>query len=121
VAQVLIVEDDDDVASLVRDVLARDGYDIRVGRDGGEGLDLAREHRPDLVLLDWMMPVKSGIEVCEELRSDEGFATTRIVMLTARRADEDRERAMAAGADDYLVKPFLPRALRSRVAELLAG
>ena len=75
-------------------MLARDGYDIRVGRDGGEGLELARAQHPDLVLLDWMMPVKTGIEVCEELRSDVDFATTRIVMLTARRTDEDRARAL---------------------------
>ena len=120
-AQVLIVEDDEDVASLVREVLARDGYDIRGGRDGGEGIELARAQHPDLVLLDWMMPVKTGIEVCEELRSDVDFATTRIVMLTARRTEEDRERALAAGADDYLVKPFLPRELRTRVAAILSS
>lgn len=116
---VLVVEDDSDVAGLVHHVLAAAGYDVAVAADGGAGLDAAYERTPDVIVLDWMMPVKTGIEVCAALRGDDRFRSTRIMMLTARSADEDIARAKAAGADDYFVKPFTPRALRARVAALL--
>jgi DNA-binding response OmpR family regulator len=72
-----------------------------------------------MVILDWMMPVKTGIEVCSTLRADPEFAGTRIMMITARSSPQDISRARAAGADDYFVKPFTPRELRARVATLL--
>lgn len=119
-AHVLVVEDDVDVASLLQHVLARVGHEVSVAHDGGAGLNAAHLQRPDLVILDWMMPIKSGIEVCSELRSDPGFAGTRIMMLTARSSPQDVSRAKAAGVDDYVVKPFTPRQLRERVEMLLA-
>ena len=118
-AHVLVVEDDADVASLLRHVLAGVGHDVDVAPDGGAGLAAAYASHPDMVILDWMMPVKTGIEVCAALRADPDFASTRIMMLTARSAPQDVSRAKAAGADDYVVKPFTPRELRARVATLL--
>lgn len=118
-AHVLVVEDDEDVASLIEHVLSGVGHEVDVAHDGGAGLAAAQAHRPDVVILDWMMPIKSGIEVCSELRADPGFAGTRIMMLTARSSPQDVSRARAAGVDDYVVKPFTPRDLRARVATLL--
>ena len=119
-ARVLVVEDDADVASLLQHVLAGVGHEVAVANDGGAGLEAAYENQPDVVILDWMMPVKNGLEVCAALRADDAFAGTRIMMLTARSSPQDVSRAKAAGADDYFVKPFTPRALRARVAELIA-
>ena len=120
-ARVLVVEDDVDVASLLEQVLARVGHDVEIAHDGGAGLDAAHARHPDVVILDWMMPIKSGIEVCSELRSDPRFADTRIMMLTARSSAQDVARAKAAGVDDYVTKPFTPRQLRERVDLLLGG
>ena len=120
-ARVLVVEDDVDVASLLEQVLARVGHDVEIAHDGGAGLDAAHARHPDVVILDWMMPIKSGIEVCSELRSDPRFADTRIMMLTARSSPQDVSRAKAAGVDDYVTKPFTPRQLRERVELLLGG
>lgn len=118
-ANVLVVEDDVDVATLVQHVLAGVGHDVTVAHDGGQGLAAARQGHPDIVILDWMMPIKNGIEVCAELRASDEFAATRIMMLTARASESDLSRAQAVGADDYVVKPFTPRSLRERVATLL--
>jgi len=119
VSRVLVVEDDVDVASLLTHVLASVGHDVEVAHDGGAGLALAYEKHPDMVILDWMMPIKTGIEVCSTLRSDPEFSSTRIMMLTARSSPQDVAQAQAAGVDDYVVKPFTPRQLRERVATLL--
>ncbi|WP_405371717.1 MULTISPECIES: response regulator transcription factor [unclassified Microbacterium] len=120
-ANVLVVEDDTDVASLLRHILSSVGHEVHVAHDGGAGLEAAYAHHPDMVILDWMMPVKTGIEVCATLRSDPEFVRTRIMMLTARSSPQDVSRAKAAGADDYFTKPFTPRELRARVADLLAS
>jgi DNA-binding response OmpR family regulator len=119
VAHVLVVEDDTDVAALLRQILAGLGHDVDVAHDGGAGLAAAYAHHPDMVILDWMMPVKTGIEVCASLRADPDFSSTRIMMLTARSTPQDVSRAKEAGADDYFTKPFTPRELRARVATLL--
>ncbi|RLK47993.1 response regulator transcription factor [Microbacterium telephonicum] len=119
-ADILVVDDDVDVARLLEHVLSASGHHVDVASDGGAGLVAARASHHHLVILDWMMPVKSGLDVCTELRADEGFSTTKIVMLTARATEADVERAYAAGADEYLTKPFSPRALRARIEELVA-
>lgn len=119
-AHVLVVDDDVDVAELVRTVLTIAGYSVAVAVDGRRGLDAASAQHPDLIVLDWMMPAMTGIEVCRTLRQDRAFDDTRIIMLTARSTQGDIDAARAAGADDYVVKPFAPRELRRRVAELLA-
>jgi len=120
VAHILVVEDDADVAALVETMLGGAGHEVDLAIDGAAGLAQARSRHPDIVILDWMMPRMTGIEVCEALRADVAFAETRIMMLTARSSASDIARAKDAGADDYVVKPFLPRELRQRVAELVA-
>ncbi|MEV8252683.1 response regulator [Rhodoglobus sp. NPDC076762] len=119
-ASVLIVEDDEDVRALVVHRLKQAGHDVLVEADGEAGLAAARQSVPDLVILDWMMPRRNGLEVCFELRSDEAFANTRILMLTAKAQEQDIERALAAGADDYVVKPFSSRELIARATALLS-
>lgn len=119
VAYVLVVEDDPDVAALVSAVLSSQNHTVTVARDGAAGIVEATTQRPDLMIVDWMMPIKNGIEVCEHLRADNHFDVMRIMMLTARSSPQDIARATDAGVDDYLVKPFAPRELRSRVAALV--
>lgn len=118
-ARVLVVEDDADVATLIETVLLRDGHEVDVAHDGGAGVDAAHASPHEVVILDWMMPVATGIEVCQRLRSEAEFASTRIMMLTARSSERDISLARSAGADDYVVKPFVPRELRQRVAALI--
>ncbi len=113
---VLIVEDDPDTAKLVSLYLQRDGHKVLCARDGIEGLRLAREARPDLVVLDLMLPRLSGIEVCRTLRRG---STVPIVMVTARVEEEDRLKGLDLGADDYVTKPFSPRELAARIRAVL--
>jgi DNA-binding response OmpR family regulator len=118
-AHILVVEDDRDVAALVEYRLRAAGHDVVVEVDGEAGLAAARLSVPDLVVLDWMMPRRNGLEVCIELRADDRFRTTKILMLTAKAQELDVERALAAGANEYVVKPFSPRELAARVESLL--
>ncbi len=118
-AHILVVEDDADVAGLIRLRLSSSGHEVAIAPDGEAGVAAARAEVPDLVILDWMMPRKNGIEVCTELRSDDRFLGTKIMMLTARAKDTDRERAFSAGVDDYVTKPFSARELLSRVEQLV--
>lgn len=120
-AHVLVVDDDADVAELVRTVLTTAGHSVDVAGDGRRGLTVASALRPDLIVLDWMMPGMAGIDVCRTLRRDRGFDDTRIMMLTAKSTQRDIDVAREAGVDGYVVKPFAPRDLRRRVAELLAS
>ncbi len=117
----LIADDDEDILMLVQLRLSRSGFEVIVARDGEEALRLAREHRPDLVVLDWMMPKASGVEVLRELRADVETAEIPVVLLTARVSATDIEEGVAAGADDYIVKPFSPQELAVRVQAILAG
>ena len=113
---VLIVEDDPDTAKLVSLYLQRDGHKVLCARDGIEGLRLAREARPDLVVLDLMLPKLNGIGVCRTLRKE---STVPIVMVTARVEEEDRLKGLDLGADDYVTKPFSPRELAARIRAVL--
>lgn len=113
---VLIVEDDFDTVELVRLYLSRDGYKVLAATDGLEGLRLAREARPDLVVLDLMLPGLDGMELCRILREESEVA---IIMLTARVEEEDRLAGLEMGADDYVTKPFSPRELAARVRAVL--
>ena len=112
-ATILIVEDEPDMASGLRDNLEFEGYDVRIARDGEEGLALAKEAVPDLILLDLMLPKKSGFDVCRELR----LRGTRIpiIMLTARGQETDKVVGLEIGADDYITKPFSVRELMARI------
>ena len=116
VKSVLIVEDDPAVARLVRLYLVQAGYEVLAAEDGTEGLRLALEKRPALVVLDLNLPGMDGIEVCKNLRSDSDVS---IIMVTARVEEEDRLRGLNIGADDYVTKPFSPRELVARVNAVL--
>jgi len=116
---VLIVEDEPPQAEMLSYNLESAGFRTMIANNGEEGLSLARQNVPDAIILDWMLPGLSGIEVCRQLRSD---ATTRdipILMLTARGEEEDRVRGIETGADDYVVKPYSPREVVGRIKGLL--
>ena len=113
---VLIVEDDRAVARLIRLYLVRAGYEVLVAEDGAEGLSLALERCPSLVVLDLNLPGMDGIEVCKRLRTESDVS---IIMVTARVEEEDRLSGLNLGADDYVTKPFSPRELVARVNAVL--
>jgi CheY-like chemotaxis protein len=116
--RILICDDEANMRELIRVVL-EDDYEFAEAEDGLEAVELARELKPDLVILDMMVPRKSGLEVLEELRLDPSFAQPPVVVMTAWHHMEDD--AVAAGADRFFVKPFEPDDLREAVAELLAA
>jgi two-component system OmpR family response regulator len=113
---VLVVEDDPHTRELVRMYLDRDGHQVLTAENGLEGLDLARSEAPDIVLLDLMMPVMNGWEVCQALRQDSDVP---IVMVTAMVEEDDRLAGFDLGADDYITKPFSPREVVARVRAIL--
>jgi len=114
--RVLVVDDDVKTVELVKLYLNRDGYRVLVAYDGIEALRLAREIRPDLIVLDLMLPGIDGLEVCRILRDESDVP---IIMLTARTTDEDKLTGLGLGADDYISKPFSPRELAARVRAVL--
>src|SRR5256714_8290267 len=109
---ILIADDDHTLTALLRQTLASEGYRVLTAADGKEALAQAQAHHPDLVVLDWMMPGLSGLEVARRLRAAAGMP---ILMLTARDAIDDRVAGLDGGADDYLVKPFAPADLLARL------
>ena len=116
-ATVLVVDDDRKLLKMLHRTLTYEGFDVVTATDGHEALAQVKEHRPDVIVLDWLMPGMSGIEVMERLR--DAHDDTMILMLTARDAVEDRVEGLESGADDYLVKPFAPAELLARVHALL--
>ncbi len=119
-ARVLVVDDDPDVRELIALRLRLDGYEVHLAEDGEAGLAAALELRPDLVVADWMMPRLAGPELCRELRTNPVTAGVPVLLLTSRSQEQDVQRGFAVGADDFVVKPFSPRELSSRVAAVLA-
>lgn len=117
---VLIAEDDPDICALVTFKLKHSGFDVRAVNDGIAALEAIRERRPDLLLLDIMMPEMSGLEVCRTLRDNPDTAKLPIIFLTARAQESDVRKGITAGGDDYIVKPFSPRELMNRVQAILA-
>ena len=118
---ILIVDDDRDVREIVAFKLGRLGYEVITASDGATGLDAWTQLRPDLVLADWVMPKVSGVELCRQIRDGSEHADTPVILLTARSRDADIRVGLDAGADDYIVKPFSPNELASRVEAVLAG
>ena len=116
---ILLVEDDPDIRHLVSYKLTKGGFDVIETADGFTALGHARKSPPDLVILDVRMPRMSGLELCRELRAAPRTADVPIIMLTARARPQDLEQAYAAGATDYVVKPFSPRDLQHRVEAAL--
>lgn len=119
--RVLIVDDEPNIVVSLEFLLRQQGYEVIVARDGEEALAAAGERRPDLVVLDVMLPGLDGFEVCRRLRERTDLAGLKIILLTARGRDVERVRGLEEGADDYITKPFSTRDLMKRVAELLEG
>jgi DNA-binding response OmpR family regulator len=116
VSKVLIVDDEPNIREVVGLYLRRDGHEVVSAADGEEALDLFRSSRPDLVVLDLMLPKMNGLEVCRRMQAERRVP---LIMLTARGAEEERIVGLGIGADDYVVKPFSPRELAARVAAVL--
>ncbi len=118
--RVVVADDDGDILELVRFKLEQTGMDVEAVGDGVQALDACGRERPDLVLLDVMMPGMSGLDVCRTLRDDLGMGSVPVILLTARAQESDIDQGFEAGADNYVVKPFSPRELSSRVRAVLA-
>lgn len=116
---ILLVEDEAALITLLRYNLEKAGFRLVEARDGEEGLILAKEEKPDLILLDWMLPLMSGLQVCRQLRRDPETRHTPIILLTARGEESDKVRGLESGADDYITKPFSPNELLARVRAVL--
>lgn len=116
---ILVVEDEADLVTLLRYNLEREGFRVAVAGDGEEALLLAEEQAPNLILLDWMLPLMSGIEVCRQLRRGPKTRDVPVIMLTARGEESDKVRGLNSGADDYLSKPFSPSELIARIRAVL--
>ena len=117
--RILVVDDEPEIAALVAYHLARAGYQVSTTGTGPDAVRMAREERPALVVLDLMLPGMSGYDVLELLRRDAATSDVAVLMLTARRDEEDRVRGLSLGADDYVTKPFSPRELVLRVGAIL--
>ena len=115
-ASVLVVDDEQDLVDLVRSYLEREGFKVLTAGDGPTALELARQHAPDVLVLDLMLPGLDGVEVCRRLRQ---WSDAYVLMLTARAEEVDKLIGLAVGADDYMTKPFSPRELVARVKTLL--
>ena len=118
---ILIADDEPNILISLEFLLKRAGYTVSLERDGVEALAAIQAQRPALVLLDVMMPGKTGFEVCQAVRADDGLNGVRILMLTAKGRDTDIAKGSAMGADAYMIKPFSTRELVQKVAEMLEG
>ncbi len=116
---VLVVEDEDALATLLQYNLEKEGYRVALAADGEEALIQVEERAPDLMVLDWMLPKVSGVEVCRRLRSKAETRNLPVIMLTARSEESDRIRGLDTGADDYLTKPFSMAELTARIRAVL--
>ena len=116
---ILAADDDEDILALVAFRLERSGYTVLQARDGQEAFELARSEKPDLAVLDVMMPKLDGFELTRRLRAEEATSRMPIILLTARAQDADVQQGFDAGADDYIRKPFSPNELRARVQAIL--
>ena len=119
--KILIADDEPNILISLEYLMKREGYEVHLAHDGQETLDALRREKPRIVLLDVMMPKKSGFEVCQELRADDSIRDTLVLMLTAKGRDTDIAKGLAMGADAYVTKPFATRELVQKVRELLAG
>jgi DNA-binding response OmpR family regulator len=118
--RILIADDEPSIVAALEFLLQRNGYEVCIARDGDEALQRIEVFHPDLVLLDVMMPQKSGYEVCARVRQRADWRDIKIVMLSARGRDAEVSRGLSAGADAYVIKPFSTRELMGKIEELLA-
>ena len=117
--KILVADDEPNIVISLEYLLKREGYTVVIARDGQEAVDAIIREQPDLVLLDVMMPKKTGFEVCQEVRAMESLQVTKILMQTAKGRDTDVAQGLALGADAYMTKPFATRELVQKVAEML--
>ena len=120
-AKILIADDEPNILLSLEFLMKREGYQVLVARDGQQALDAILQQRPDLVLLDVMMPIKSGFDVLQAVRERDELAALRILMLTAKGRDTDMAKGLALGANDYMTKPFSTRELVDKVRRLLGA
>jgi two-component system alkaline phosphatase synthesis response regulator PhoP len=118
-AKILLVDDEPDILEILEFNLRKEGFEVATAENGQEGLKMAKEMKPDLIVLDIMMPIMDGVEVCRQLRANSDFDNTIITFLTAREEDYSQIAALDTGGDDYITKPIRPRVLISRVKALL--
>ncbi len=117
--KILVVDDEPNIVLSLQFLMRKAGYDVRVARDGEEALAEIARLPPDLILLDAMMPRRDGFDVCQTIRANPLWAGMKIIMLTAKGRDIEREKGMALGADDYVTKPFSTREVLQRVTDML--
>lgn len=117
--KILIADDEPNILISLEFLMKREGYDVVVARDGQEAIDAIERERPALVLLDVMMPIKTGFDVCHEVRASETLRDTPILMLTAKGRDTDVAKGLALGANAYMTKPFSTKELVQKVREML--
>mgnify|MGYP002663281880 FL=1 len=117
--KILVADDEPNIVISLEYLLKREGYTVLVAHNGQEALEAIATQRPDLVLLDVMMPVKTGFEVCQEVRASDTLQHTQLLMLTAKGRDTDMTKGLALGADGYMTEPFSTRDLGQKVADML--
>jgi two-component system alkaline phosphatase synthesis response regulator PhoP len=120
-ASILVADDEPNIVLSLEFILKQAGYRVRVAADGDAALAAVEEEPPDLLVLDAMMPKRDGFDVCGTIRANTAWAGVRILMLTAKGSDAERDKGLALGADDYLTKPFSNREVVERVRQLLAA
>jgi len=118
--KILIADDEPNILISLEFLMKREGYEVVVARDGQEAVDAIHRERPALVLLDVMMPIKTGFDVCHEVRASQAVGDTRILMLTAKGRDTDVAKGLALGANAYMTKPFSTKELVQKVRDMLA-
>lgn len=118
--RILIADDEENIVISLEFLMKREGFEVLIAQDGEQAVEMIRDEKPDLVLLDVMMPKKSGFEVCQEVRSDPSLESVRILMLTAKGRETEVAKGLALGADCYVTKPFSTKELVERVRGMLA-
>ena len=118
---VLLIEDERNIVEAIRFILSRDGWDVKTHSNGHDAMEAVRDRAPDVIVLDVMLPGRSGFDILEDIRRDRDHAQTPVLMLTARGQDKDREMAMRAGADRYMTKPFSNAERLDAVRDLAAS
>ncbi len=116
---ILVAEDEPEIAMMIKYNLEKGGFEVNIAEDGDEAALSVEERHPDLIVLDWMLPMRTGVEVCQSLRRDDDTSAIPIIMLTARSEEADKLMGLDSGADDYMVKPFSPKELVARIRAVL--
>ncbi|MDA8169727.1 MAG: response regulator [Nitrospiraceae bacterium] len=120
-AKIVIVDDEPFILMMIEDKLKRAGFEVVTVNNSQSALESIRTERPDLVILDWMMPDMSGLDICRALKSDGGLSGIPVVMLTAKGQEDDEKLGLSFGVERYITKPFSPKALLENVIEILAS